>query len=248
MIEDIECLAGYVRPHVLFVDDLIRHAEDYRNHLAEPFTLYIPDMSYDLATDEYYYDKIGMSQLLDSIGRLSDIADLDVEWTAEQNKGYKFNVTERYVLKPETQRIVAAELDAFIARATKIRDARIAEKEAAKRAYEEEKARLLDGVEWTIKEKVISDEGGKTKEYEHHVIVNGRDYMFIERNIFDFGRVINPNGRGLVDHDSATDRYYTEKFIDNKGWIRDREMSDDEVRAYMIVLKYGRYARAGIRM
>lgn len=243
----VECLAGYVLP-VRSVDEIIRHAEDYKRHLAEPFLLHVPDMSYDIITDEYYDDRIGMSWLLDKLGKLSDIADLDVEWTAERNKRYDSNVVEKHVLKPETQKIVDAELDTLIARVTKIRDARITEKEAAKRAYEEEKARLLNGVAWTVSEKAISDEGGKTTEYEHHVIVNGRDYMFIERSVFDFGRVINPNGHGLVDYNRENDEYYIRIFVDNEGWVRDRKMSDDEARAYLIVFKYGRYARAGIRM
>lgn len=55
-----------------------------------------------------------------------------------------------------------------------------------------EKEKLLDGVQWDIKEYSDKDEGGRTTSYKHIITVNSETFIFYERNLFDFGRVINP--------------------------------------------------------
>ncbi len=48
--------------------------------------------------------------------------------------------------------------------------------------------------EHTTQPNTIEDEGGKTKEIKHRIAFDdGAVLEFVERNIFDFGRVINPN-------------------------------------------------------
>lgn len=93
-------------------------------------------------------------------------------------------------------------------------------REEEKKAYEEEKEEALKDVKWETFTSVGKDEGGVTNAYRHVLTINKKQYMFTERNIFDYGRVIMPSA----------------KF---KG---------DELRAYELVKKYGNYANAEIRM
>lgn len=67
-----------------------------------------------------------------------------------------------------------------------------AERERKIKEFEEEKAQMLKGVQWDIEEHSLCDEGGSTKCYVHTITLNNETYVFKERNIFDFGRVINP--------------------------------------------------------
>lgn len=67
-----------------------------------------------------------------------------------------------------------------------------AERERKIKEFEEEKAKMLKGVQWDIEEHSLCDEGGSTKCYIHTIIINNETFVFQERNIFDFGRVINP--------------------------------------------------------
>lgn len=178
------------------------------------------------------------------------VIERDIEHAKDykKNLGEPFEVYQRYTLKPETQAKIAVALDEFIDRATKALDDAVSAEDAKKRAYEEEKTRLLDGVTWDVNGKQIADEGGKTMMYEHIVTVNGKTFMFTERNLFDFGRVINPKRGGLISCDSETGKYYRKKFDDANGWNRVEDIDEDEARAYKIVLKYGKYARTSIRM
>ena len=66
------------------------------------------------------------------------------------------------------------------------------ERESKIKAFEEERSKMLEGVQWDIKEHSLCDEGGKTKCYIHTITINDETYVFKERNIFDFGRAINP--------------------------------------------------------
>jgi hypothetical protein len=229
----------------------IEHAKDYKKNLGNPFVVNVNDMFNDLKTDGEYHssdDRIGMHWLLPGCSKLSEIADLDVEWTKERNKGYLYEVQQRYTLKPETQAKITVALDEFIDRATKALDDAVSAEDAKKRAYEEEKTRLLDSVTWDVNGKQITDEGGKTMMYEHIVTVDGKKFVFTERSLFDVGRVINPKRGGLISRDSETGKYYREKFNDANGWNRVEDLDEDEARAYEIVLKYGKYAGTGIRM
>lgn len=88
------------------------------------------------------------------------------------------------------------------------------------KAYEKEKEEVLKDVKWETFTSLEEDEGGLTKVYRHILTINKEKYIFTERNVFDFGRVIVPS-------------------VKLKG---------DELRAYEIVKKYGNYANAEIRM
>jgi len=123
-----------------------------------------------------------------------------------------------------------------------------------KSQHEEEKTKMLDGVQWDIKEHVITDEGGKTYEFYHELIINGKTYKFCERNVFDFGLVINPmyavaeglNEGGLLNRED--DKYFWQDYKERMGWYNVRELEEDELKAYLIVQKYGKFINSGIRM
>lgn len=127
-----------------------------------------------------------------------------------------------------------------------------AERERKIKEFEEEKSKMLEGVQWDIKEHSLCDEGGNTKYYIHTITINDETYVFQERNIFDVGRAINPcysiapgvESGGIMLKDD--DGYY---WYHSKG---DKAVhitvTDTELRAYQIVAKYGKFAKAGIRM
>ena len=121
-----------------------------------------------------------------------------------------------------------------------------AEWEAERQKESEDQARERDlrGVQWTTAEKTIRDEGGKTTEYLHTITIRGKTYRFTERNVFDFGRVINsPDQDGM-----AAVTYVWQVFSDAEGWHTVREMEPDEKEAYRLVSKYGKFASSAIRM
>lgn len=127
-----------------------------------------------------------------------------------------------------------------------------AEREKKIKEFEEEKAKMLKGVQWDIEEHSLCDEGGSTKYYIHTITINNETYVFQERNIFDFGRVINPcysispgiESGGIMLRDD--DGYY---WYHSKGDKAIRiTVTDTELHAYQIVAKYGKFVKAGIRM
>ena len=136
--------------------------------------------------------------------------------------------------------------------------AKQAEKEAKKQAeieaYEREKALALDGVAWDIKEREWTDEGGPTKLYIHTITVNGKTYQLQEQNLFDVGRLIKPcyaikpgiPAGGLFYIDKNNTPCWERLLRDNTTVCRPLE--EDELRAYEIVEKYGKFAKSRIRM
>ena len=127
-----------------------------------------------------------------------------------------------------------------------------AERERKIKEFEEEKDKMLEGVQWDIKEHSLCDEGGKTKYYIHTITINNETYTFQERNIFDVGRVINPcysiapgvEPGGIMLRDDNI--YYWSQFKGDKAITR--TVTGTELQAYQIVAKYGKFAKAGIRM
>lgn len=121
-----------------------------------------------------------------------------------------------------------------------------------KEKYEKEKQEFLDGVVWKVNEYFETDEGGRTKSYRHFITINGKMYIFCERNIFDFGRVINPDYEisdgikgGLASYKDG--KWIWEAFVEKYGWEKVRDMTEDEEHAFLIVQKYG-YQSSQVRM
>lgn len=122
------------------------------------------------------------------------------------------------------------------------------EYEAKAAAWEAAKEKAVAEVDsWVIDEKEIWDEGRKTKEYIHTLMIKSETYKFKERNIFDVGRVINPmyniaegiKGGIVIMIDGAPWWQYNDPV---------RPLTENERKCYDIVLKYGKYINAGIKM
>lgn len=120
--------------------------------------------------------------------------------------------------------------------------------------YEKEKRELLSQVDdWAITEHNICDEGGKTKLYEHRFLIGEKTLSFTERNIFDFGVVINPDyeispdiSGGLALKKDGMLQWHT--FTRDKGWVPVRPLTDQEQICWKIIKKYGKFAGESIRM
>lgn len=184
------------------------------------------------ADDEYQHDIRGW---------LCSVSTEDVAWTKQRNEGLRGIWYRKITLNDTICEAVKSECDRLISEISDaIYNADVAER-AKKEAEEAEKKKLLNGVQWSITEIPVVDEGGKTIEYHHQITINGRLYIFHERNIFDFGRAINYKNGIILKMDGETVIYH--------GGDEDAEkMTADELRAYTIVNKYGKYANASIRM
>lgn len=75
---------------------------------------------------------------------------------------------------------------------------------------------------------------------------NGKETLrFIERNIFDFGYVVNPDycvaegleKGGIMDFDKETKKYYWMDFKNEKGWSRVREFTQFEEKCYNYITR-----------
>lgn len=112
------------------------------------------------------------------------------------------------------------------------------------------------------------DEEGITPCYHYTLthIETKRQFKFIDRNIFDFGRVVNPVRGGIyinVEKFMSDNKYtfsteekrdeYRKSHPTSSGWILDRynegieEVEELEVKAYQIVVKNG-FASRDIRL
>ena len=103
-------------------------------------------------------------------------------------------------------------------------------------------------------EKTIYDEGGKTKQYTHILTTKeGKVFSFTDRNVFDFGRVINPayevvpgKKGGIILSYQETLAFF-DKFPD-KDTVPLRLLDKDEIAAYKLVVKFLGFAGSRFRM
>lgn len=221
-------------------------AEDYLRNIRTPFV--IRHDTYDELAHDSNHDchSFRLCQYVLSLGKWAKIADIDEAATRSRNEKYVGICEYMMTLRPEYQKLIANDLERVINDASAALERWQDEIDAQKKAEIDEKNRLLDGVVWQITERNISDEGGRTKEYTHRVTVNGKTYTFIERNVFDFGRVINFEYGGIVI--LGDDGLLHKEIRQNNHWVQGDLLAGDELRAYMIVDKYGRFAESPIRM
>lgn len=174
--------------------------------------------------------------------RLREIRRADIPECEHISAGWAYNILNA---------ITNEQCDALIAENA----ARVAAKEEAERKaeeeYQREKTELLSQVDsWDISEKTISDEGGNTKMYTHTFRIGGETLTYTERNIFDFGHVINPaysvadgiTGVVLINRDN------TLYWVGGDNWDSIRELTPAEVVCVTIITKYGKFARTWARM
>jgi hypothetical protein len=139
------------------------------------------------------------------------------------------------------------------------REAEEAARAEKQRAFEAEKAEAesyFTSVD--VKERHIRDEGGKTIKYVcTFTTKDGRVFRLLDRNLFDVGRIINPDYSvaegldegGLVSKENGT--LVWKKFVDADnephGWRTVRPLDKDELAAFK-VMDYIGHAKSGIRM
>ncbi len=169
----------------------------------------------------------------------------DSEWTEWRNRKYKDVFYRKITLSEQMQNIIIEEATRV---QNEMKEALINEQarlQAEHEREESERAELLKDVDWKIKEHFIADEGGKTVEYTHTLTINNTSYTIIERNVFDFGRVMNSPKGGMYSRQSDT--WVLEHYTKDEGWMP-TEIPTDEQRAAQIVCKYGKFAKASVRM
>lgn len=136
------------------------------------------------------------------------------------------------------------------------KQAQKAKKKAAEKKAKEEKELRKSRAKMTTKKETIMDEGGKTTAAHHSVTLSGKTYKFVDRNVFDAGRCVNPTyeiapglSGGLANIDQQTGiRYWMTFDPDKGGWYKVRDMIATEQNAYEYVLEFGYYANSQIRM
>lgn len=168
----------------------------------------------------------------------------DKEWTLNRNKDYTFTAYRKITLGDDLQEAIlteATKIQEFIKSAL---DVAVAEEADRKRLTSEEKERLTTGVKWEITEKVVFDEGVKTIEYLHDLHVDNEYIRIIERNVFDFGRILNAERGGMYVKKDG--KWVINKLVNNE-WV-DNSISSAEQRAVEIVCRYGKYADGSVRM
>ena len=135
-------------------------------------------------------------------------------------------------------------------------EARKKQKEQEELKREKEKQELLKKVSsWDIDSEDIQDEGGWTKCYTHTFVIDGQMLQFSERNVFDFGRVINPSysvieraEKGGITSKRNDGTLMWKIYIEKEGWCEVRPLNKQELICMEIIRKYGKYVNTGIRM
>lgn len=126
--------------------------------------------------------------------------------------------------------------------------------EMQKRIQEREAAEaFFVSIDTTVAD--ITDEGGKTAMFTHTFVTkSGRTLVFTDRNVFDFGRVINPSypilpgmepgGLALRNRDGVMT---WRDFSAEEGWKPVRPL-DEEENAAFIVMDYIGHSYSRLRM
>lgn len=162
----------------------------------------------------------------------------DVAWTEQRNKDFKGIWYRKITLSENLQAVIVSEASRVQEVMRKILNEAEAQEKALREQQEAEKAALLKDADWQIKEVPIVDEGGKTRKYIHTITIDDDKFVIIERNVFDFGRVLNTSDGGVLMRKDG------EWKVDPAGV----ELSNSFKRAIEIVFKYGTYAHSNIRM
>lgn len=173
-----------------------------------------------------------------------DHSNEDKEWTEWRNRDLTGIFYRKITLGKDVQELIIKEATAIQNYLRVQLDLAAAETAAKEKAAADEKAKMLDGVEWKTTEKAITDEGGKTYEYTHTIKIDGEQFIIIERSVFDFGRVLNPLSGGMYGRREG--KWCIEHLTD-KGWVAE-PISENQARAAEIVWKYGEYAGSCVRM
>lgn len=173
-------------------------------------------------------------------GYFLSVAEEDTTWVERRNEGLAGIFYRKIRFHDDIIKAVYTECNAIIEQAQKIIETYQAIESSKIKAAEEKRNEIMSHIRlWKTEEKNISDDGGKTTEYIHHITVDDTEMIFTERNIFDFGRVINYK-QSLVYAENGVYLINTPNGKEN--------LNDAETKAATALFEYGKYARSGIRM
>ena len=175
---------------------------------------------------------------------LLSISKEDTAWTERRNQGLSGTFYHKIHFPDWFIQAIDQECDLLISEIQEKAEASLSALKAAEKAEKEEKDRLLQGVKWDIKERTIHDEGGRTTEYLYDITYNDKFYHLTDRNVFDFGRVVNYNNGMVGKRDGE---WVLELYSQENGWVAN-SLTEDEKHIAEIVYKYGCYAKSEIRM
>ncbi|SKB48045.1 hypothetical protein SAMN06296386_101174 [Lachnospiraceae bacterium] len=153
------------------------------------------------------------------------------------------------------------ELQRYINLNTSRSDAVDEAKKQEKLAAAQKKARhdkqmlsLLSNIEgWHVRSEQVIDEGGHTTIYHHKITIHGQTLNFLEQNVYNFGRVVNPeyalsetiHGGGLQMDYRGKAFWYT--LDDHNKWKPVRALTEDEKLATTLIENYGKGVHDKIR-
>ena len=211
---------------------------------TEGYTDYISDDSsilYDIGSALYGLDGEGYNGVADEISNKSTDSCFDVI----------------YRIKPKYAKMVKDDMDELKMILSKqlsdIKEEESAEDDKNNKKKEAARSGVAD---IQVKSRVTVDEGGKIEANDYTITTHtGKVFTFTERNVFDFGRVINPTYAiapgltgGLCIKNETDGRLYWNTFDAPEGWRPVRPLDADEEAAYKAVSVLGRLANSNIRM
>lgn len=227
----------------------VKALEQLKQKVCEPFVVdrCNPTEIFDMSSNDHFCDWYVLLWIKAhfNVKDAYSLATEDTEWTTWRNREYNSICYRKYTFNPEVQTAVIDQATEYQKVINNALD-EYAEKQAEEKAKaEQERSELLDGVNWETEEKIIFDEGGKTAEYIQRFVINSNKYTIIERNVFDFGRVLNSPKGGIYSRNGHEVYIAT---LTKDGWIESKVEDANEARAAVIVFKYGEYADSAIRM
>ena len=83
--------------------------------------------------------------------------------------------------------------------------------------YRKKKEKMLEGVQWNIKEYSERDEGGKTKSYKHTLVVNGEIFVFKKEIFLMLAALSTQRTKSQMDFPKA--EYQVAKMENGFGWV-----------------------------
>lgn len=215
--------------------------DDNETYLDDNYLLFFDSANGLIDLNKSISGKYGWGEIADIVNTQTGIGVNDWHWTLNT-----------YVLKPEYSQLLIDSLNGLEKEIRANYDVFLIEekkKEDAREAIRQSIASI------DTSERTITDEGGRTKEYTHTITFhNGEELAFTERNVFDFGIVINPSysvapgvepGGLCLNHDGVLSWH---EFVANEGWAPVRELTENEMTAMKYLQVFGKFAGRGVRM
>lgn len=215
--------------------------ETGEEYLQDDYLLFFDSANNLLDLNKSLSGKFGWDAIADIIGTRTGVGIHDWHWTLNT---YKLKEQYAQLLIDnlnELEKEIRANYENFLSEERK--------KEAEREAIRHSIASIDTSV------KTITDEGGKTKEYIHTITFHdGEKLTFSERNVFDFGIVINPSysvtpgakpGGLCLDREGVLQWC---EFKKNEGWISVRPLTENENTAMTYLHYFGGFSGCNVRM